>query len=1222
MINGGKVNLNENSVNNLSILSEYSKNKRDNTPKILNNTMAYLFNSIKKNQKKFKNKNPNINESRYFRNQTYNSFLTNTNDYNTPTSQIYIPESNYNFSTNYSQNTEEELFIQKIKDLIEQRERNKVQKIINQYYKQNYADLMKKNVDSYQNGINLSISNCETQYPINYLNDDEFFNRLSTFLEELEMNKKKNQLINNTMTRSNTSYNLTEINSNKKKKNYSFKTNYINEPFGEERMSFEPKYCYDNDYFNKTNNNFNKKYNLSNNNFFKRNKNNEFELETNEYEINKSYNDNEDNDNSNISIRGNSNNKYYKSNTNKYKLKNNIGNILNENKNNYKKYSQQKNKIKKKLIDEKNFKEYKFQEKFILKIKKFIEFLERCYILSINKFFHYFIEQLQLYNKSKFIENKDSINLLKRFQKLNKSKRKININKNYTKYLSLNNELNNNSNNSFNISNNISIIDSYKKNKHKFKNICKSRDIQSIYIPKNKKKQALLTENLSSSKIIKNNLLDNKDINLGLYSNITKNTRYSDNKLNLSNEDNSKILLYSNNTNNLLKTSDSNNISKDKESTFSNYKRKNNRSLNYIFKNNLTQSLTSFYNKTKADKLREYENNFNDNINSKEKPIIYVKPKTITKNFKKELKKKEKDVNDKKDFNIKIDKINNKESNKNSDYIYKGKNYLSNNNSNNSSINKELKNLISPIKSEHVVLYKNKKNFQKIKDNEDKKNQKIIKNKNAIEEVVIKDIVSNDKKLRLIIKYLTSEISKEKFLKMKIRKRLLNLNLKDNKNISSNNDLKSLKINHIESIELTPLLTLKNVNIKINYDKNKKEEKKENNLNKNSNYKNIKMNNILQNLEKQNILYFYRYFFNIMNNQSHLNETSLFNSKIFKKIKKNFKGNNLNTFNISNNIEKLDKENFNENNTNNENNNSKNKINYDNNKKSLKRNLFPDKNIRRTISEDNICNNDYKQNKLNKSDMDEINDFSLNEVKKSFNITETDYFPKKKSSFRLKITKFKIFREKVEEIVEKKYSYDKLDILKEEKEMRKKNKIIFLLTNNFSNKNNCLRIIRKYFHTWKSKYFDNEDKNINNSEIKINNSNNDNNIIKDENSKILIDEVKTNEIKEKKEIINEVIENNINKENQKENDINYNIPIKLGNDAVDAFKNPLNYLNEISNEEREINSDKNLKKNKMEEDNSIRSDLEEILKYFRINLIYHFLNNNNYQNLQDESEKN
>ena len=1218
MINGGKVILNENSINNLSIMSEYSLNKRDNSPKILNNIMAYPFNFIQNNKTKFKNKNPNFTESGYLQNPVYNSFLNNTNDYNTTISQVYNHENNYNFRPKISQNNEEEIFIQKIKDLIEQRERHKVQKIINQYYKQNYTDLMKKKVDSYPNGINLSISNCETQYPINYLNDEEFFNKLTIFLNELEMNKNKNKIINNNLDRSNTSYNLNKTNSKKKKKNYSFKKKYIDAPFEEER-TYAQTYRYGNNYINKTSNNFYKKFNAQENNNLKRSKNksNEFELETNENELNKSIDYKEDNSNSNINNDENYSNRYSTSTLNKFILKRNIGNILNENKNIFKKLPQYKIKNKNKLINEKSFKEYQFQEKFISKIKKFIGFLERCYVISINKFFHYFIEQLQQYNKSKLIENKDTINLLKRFQKLKKSKKKVNINKHHTKYLSLNSDLNSNSNNNtFNISNNISIIESY-KNKSKLEN----NNVPSIYIPKNKKKLEISNSNLSTSRIYQKNLSNNKNKNFSINSSIIKSTRYTNNKLNLSNEDNSKKLLFSKKYNNALKNNNYYycNIPKDKESFFLNYKKKINRSSKNIFKNNLSQSISSFFNKSKIDKFKDFENNFNDKIYSKEKPIIYVKPKAITINLKKDLKTKEKNIDDINDFNIKnFGNLSHRESNRNFDYIYKGKNFKNNNyysnnyvnNSNNSTIIKNIKNFISPIKSQYIVLYKNNKNFPKLQDNEEEENNhKIIRNKKLIEEIIVKDIITSDRKLWITIKYLTSEISKEKYLKMKIKKRIINLNLKDTKNIFSNNDLKYLKINHIDSIELKPLLILVNANIEINNNKNRSKRKKVNNKKENYNKKNIKIINLLQNLEKKNILYLYRYFFDIIKNKRIVNESSLFHNKIFKKIKNNFNVNNLNDFNISNYFEKIDNENLYTNNTNKEENNSKNKINNIKNL-CLKRNLFLDINMKRTISDDNICNNDYKKNKLNKSDLDEINDNSLNDIKKSFNISGTDNFPKKRNSFRLKITKYKILREKIEEKIEKKNTNDKLDILKEEKEIRKKNKIKFLLTNNFSYKNNCIRIMRNYFSIWKLNYKDKENKNNNNSK-------NDNNIIKDENSNILNDEIKTNEIKIKSTIIKEDSENN---ENKQENDINYKITINFDNEFADSFKNPLKFLNDTNNEISEINSNKDLKENIMEVDNSIKCDLEEIINNFRINLICYFLKNNNSQNFH-ENEK-
>ena len=152
--------------------------------------------------------------------------------------------------------------------------------------------------------------------------------------------------------------------------------------------------------------------------------------------------------------------------------------------------------------------------------------------------------------------------------------------------------------------------------------------------------------------------------------------------------------------------------------------------------------------------------------------------------------------------------------------------------------------------------------------------------------------------------------------------------------------------------------------------------------------------------------------------------------------------------------------------------------------------------------------------------------------------------------------------------------------------------------------------MRNYFSIWKLNYKDKENKNNNNSK-------NDNNIIKDENNNILNDEIKTNEIKIKSTIIKEDSENN---ENKQENDINYKITINFDNEFADSFKNPLKFLNDKNNEISEINSNKDLKENIMEVDNSIKCDLEEIINNFRINLICYFLKNNNSQNFH-ENEK-
>ena len=60
-------------------------------------------------------------------------------------------------------------------------------------------------------------------------------------------------------------------------------------------------------------------------------------------------------------------------------------------------------------------KEYELQEKYISKMKLFIDYIESFYIMSLNKFFRYFIKSLQTYNLLNITKNKDCEKLLKRY---------------------------------------------------------------------------------------------------------------------------------------------------------------------------------------------------------------------------------------------------------------------------------------------------------------------------------------------------------------------------------------------------------------------------------------------------------------------------------------------------------------------------------------------------------------------------------------------------------------------------------------------------------------------------------------------------------------------------------------------------------------------------------------------------------------------------------------
>jgi hypothetical protein len=222
-----------------------------------------------------------------------------------------------------------------------------------------------------------------------------------------------------------------------------------------------------------------------------------------------------------------------------------------------------------------------------------------------------------------------------------------------------------------------------------------------------------------------------------------------------------------------------------------------------------------------------------------------------------------------------------------------------------------------------------------------------------------------------------------------------------------------------------------------------------------------------------------------------LNLISLSHKKIFKNIKNSFnKRNDIDISKISN---KIIESNENENDYSQDNNSDKENITIKNNnhkKEYWKRNLYQEINIPKLkIEDNNSYNTDEVFNNLNKSEFNEKTEFSHYLTFRERNLNFSDIYDiPKKAPFRLKINKYKIFRDK---IPKKKMNLKVKDIIKEDEEMRKKNKIIFLLTNKFNHYNNCLRIIRYYFKLWKLYKYNDED-----DESNIENLNNSKEVIK------------------------------------------------------------------------------------------------------------------------------
>ena len=1065
MIYGGKVNLNEKEVKNLYLLHNNSNSKRRTSPILSNNTTSYnyinnnLKNNLYENYNNFKKRNTQF--------PLYKSFL-NPNNYYHPISQKNNSrenKNNYKYNPILQKNNQKDIFIQRVKDLINQREKKTGKQIINEYYTQNLIEMMKKNVDNNPNGINLSISNCETQYPIN---EDDFFRKFKIFLDNYE-NVKGNNINNNNGGNIKASYDyyskiLNKKNERKNKNNSKIK--FINESVGENPKTFRPEESNYNNYnenyskeknlnssipkiykeYNKTTDNFHiKKDNETNYKYYK-NKEEEFNQTERNYKTLMNINDSGKNYNSRIKLM-------------------NIENKQNDKKI-FKKCKKNKMiKIKNELMGKNINKEYELQEQFITKIKLFIEYLESYYILSLTNFFHYFITQLHLYNLEQIKKNKNSIQLLKRFQKARK------VNKDINKSFNINNNNIFNSINSFYSLNKNNIIENYKyKNNINLANSKKVNISPDVYIPKNKIGQIRLSRN--KNKINNNfNFSNTKNTELSLNISNNKNTGYTENNNNLSTGFNSKKLFTSNKKKHLMKSR--NEFSLNINSYLTNNKTENKNTMTHI------KNISSFD--------VDIKNNLNEIIYSKKKPTIYLKPRNTMPNMSnmKKIIPNNKDINNENNSNLNNINLYTKVFKNNSvvinNQLYNNKNNYYNTEIINSILIKNVNKVRSPIKPKSPSSIRNYKNIYKKKNNEKKSNI------NVTEEIVIKDICSYDKKLWVTIKYITSEELNQNYYKMKIRKRLLNIN--DNKNIFLNNDLRSLKKSNIESIELIPPIT--KINTHIEKLSNKictiPEEKEDLNISN----KIIDMIKIIEKYKKQNILYLYKYFFDILKKAYNLNLISLSHKKIFKNIKNSFnKRNDIDISKISN---KIIESNENENDYSQDNNSDKENITIKNNnhkKEYWKRNLYQEINIPKLkIEDNNSYNTDEVFNNLNKSEFNEKTEFSHYLTFRERNLNFSDIYDiPKKAPFRLKINKYKIFRDK---IPKKKMNLKIKDIIKEDEEMRKKNKIIFLLTNKFNHYNNCLRIIRYYFKLWKLYKYNDED-----DESNIENLNNSKEVIK------------------------------------------------------------------------------------------------------------------------------
>ena len=169
------------------------------------------------------------------------------------------------------------------------------------------------------------------------------------------------------------------------------------------------------------------------------------------------------------------------------------------------------------------------------------------------------------------------------------------------------------------------------------------------------------------------------------------------------------------------------------------------------------------------------------------------------------------------------------------------------------------------------------------------------KSENNLSEIIVKQLQSIDKRINIFIKYIISETDIKKFIKEKIRRKIVSLN--KYRNIFINNDIDILQPVTTDSFDLGPVITILKTDIKNNeinniYLNNTKKEKL------------INMLNIISLLYQKYILYFYDVFFYEFENTDIYNISIVSNANIVVKDDNDNDGfNKLNISCISNNVD-------------------------------------------------------------------------------------------------------------------------------------------------------------------------------------------------------------------------------------------------------------------------------------------------------------------------------
>jgi hypothetical protein len=732
MNNGGKINL---TLKKTFLKKNHSISERNPSPHYINNTSfnSYMSNNnISNFYRKYKGSR-NIHFP--FLDNSHNYYLSSLDNYNNSMKPEKEGENRYTF--NNTQQNESALLIQRMKNY--QRKKNETN-IINDYYSQHYIEMTKKNkIDENINGINLSISNYETQSPINHTveeHEDTLIQKLKYIVENYEKRKA------NSSKKS-----FENIKKEKSSSNIS-KSILVN------KINRSPSKKIQIDDFNQTNmfnvnNAINKRSRNLCRNYYKTLNN--FRTKNNENILIEEYN-NSLNELKNKTARNNNKNKDFNY-INRSKIK--LMNI----------YSQEKGKKNLSESKSKSKNLLKYEKHLFEKIKIFINKVEYRFVKTLKNNYLYFIEQLKLFSQCNKKEI-DYISLMNRFQKSRNIK---------NTFL--------NSNTTYSINNN-SVEDFDNKNKiHKnFSNISKNTNVKH-YIQKNTSFNTVNPDNSYYNK-------KRKSFEIFPYPPTNKNFPTNEKRMALRNINTEKIFA-SNKKDILIK--DNNQYMTNINST---NKKLNVKSSNfkYIFSFDRISNINNTINKS--------NNTRNDDSKPKNKPIIYTKPQAKT-NFKKRITSKEKESsnNNNNDYeSILCDKAISKRSvhfykelNNCYNTISDGPLLIKKSTDN--------KNLIKSYTNSKKDSNNSYKKIPKSNNNKHKKSSGKLLNKNYIKKHITKNICTADKRVWINIKYITSENSMQIFYKMKIKRIVQNPN-SGVSNIFLNNKFKFLKCAKTDSIKI------------------------------------------------------------------------------------------------------------------------------------------------------------------------------------------------------------------------------------------------------------------------------------------------------------------------------------------------------------------------------------------------------------------------------------